>query len=192
MSFLQFSNRWIPSRQIFLTGQHFRWVGFEIVIEKNICKIWISIGQRFVKQPAGAVSVQKCCIARIGIPIIKIRQPHDHLIFLLGIHKSGKMSYEQNRNFNFHDHCIYIMKSLYCTWKNSLYIETGPVSMCCITYQWVKANEMCLQYQDLYHCCFSTLRPGQNCCHFPDDSFKWIFLNENIWISIKRLIEICS
>ena len=30
----------------------------------------------------------------------------------------------------------------------------------------------------------NTLRPGQNGCHFPDDIFKWIFLNENVWISI--------
>ena len=31
----------------------------------------------------------------------------------------------------------------------------------------------------------NTLRPKQNGCHFPDDIFKWIFLNENEWISIK-------
>ena len=30
----------------------------------------------------------------------------------------------------------------------------------------------------------STLRQRQNGRHFPDDIFKWIFLNENIWISI--------
>ena len=29
------------------------------------------------------------------------------------------------------------------------------------------------------------LRPRQNGCHFPDDIFKWIFLNENTWILIK-------
>ena len=29
----------------------------------------------------------------------------------------------------------------------------------------------------------NTLRPRQNGCHFPDDFFKWIFLNEYIWIS---------
>ena len=32
---------------------------------------------------------------------------------------------------------------------------------------------------------FNTLRPRQNGRHFPDDIFKWIFLNENVWISIK-------
>ena len=32
--------------------------------------------------------------------------------------------------------------------------------------------------------CVNTLRPRQNGGHFPDDIFKWIFLNENAWISI--------
>ena len=31
----------------------------------------------------------------------------------------------------------------------------------------------------------NTLRPRQNGCHFPDDIFKCIFLNENVKISIK-------
>ena len=31
----------------------------------------------------------------------------------------------------------------------------------------------------------NTLRQRQNGCHFPDNSFTWIFLNENIWISIE-------
>ena len=30
----------------------------------------------------------------------------------------------------------------------------------------------------------NTLRPRQDGRHFPDDIFKWIFLNENVWISI--------
>ena len=31
---------------------------------------------------------------------------------------------------------------------------------------------------------FNTLRLRGNGRHFPDDIFKWIFLNENVWISI--------
>ena len=31
----------------------------------------------------------------------------------------------------------------------------------------------------------NTLRPRQNGRHFPDDIFKRIFLNENVWISLK-------
>ena len=32
--------------------------------------------------------------------------------------------------------------------------------------------------------CVNTFRPRQNGRHFSDDIFKWIFLNENAWISI--------
>ena len=32
---------------------------------------------------------------------------------------------------------------------------------------------------------FNTLRPRQNDSYFPDDIFKCIFLNENVWILIK-------
>ena len=32
---------------------------------------------------------------------------------------------------------------------------------------------------------FNTLRPRQNGSHLPDDIFKYIFLNENVWISLK-------
>ena len=31
----------------------------------------------------------------------------------------------------------------------------------------------------------NTLRPGQSGCHFADNIFKCIFLNENVWIPIK-------
>ena len=40
-----------------------------------------------------------------------------------------------------------------------------------------------LAYADML-ICFNTLRPRQNGRHFPDDIFKCIFLNENVWISI--------
>ena len=33
--------------------------------------------------------------------------------------------------------------------------------------------------------CINTLRPRQNGHHFADDLFKCIFVNENVWISIK-------
>ena len=31
----------------------------------------------------------------------------------------------------------------------------------------------------------NTLRPRQDGRHFPDDTFEWIFLNENVEMSIK-------
>ena len=33
--------------------------------------------------------------------------------------------------------------------------------------------------------CVNTLRPRQNGHRFPDDFFKGIFINENVWVSIK-------
>ena len=35
----------------------------------------------------------------------------------------------------------------------------------------------------------NTLRPRQNGCHFPDDIYKCIFLNENIWFKFKVSLE---
>ena len=36
-----------------------------------------------------------------------------------------------------------------------------------------------------HNMCVNTLRPRQNGRHFADDIFKCIFLNENVWISLK-------
>ena len=38
---------------------------------------------------------------------------------------------------------------------------------------------------ELLQSCINTLRPRQNGRHFPDDIFKCIFLNENVWIPVK-------
>ena len=43
-----------------------------------------------------------------------------------------------------------------------------------------------------FRACFNTLRPIQNSRHFPDDIFKYIFLNENIWISLKFSLRFVS
>ena len=47
------------------------------------------------------------------------------------------------------------------------------------------------------HCCrvthsLNTLGPKQNGCHFADDTFKHIFLNENVRISIKISLKFVS
>ena len=56
---------------------------------------------------------------------------------------------------------------------------------CCLT---APSNHMSqwplIIYGVLWHS-LNTLRPRQNGRHFPDDSLKWIFLNENAWISIE-------
>ena len=52
-----------------------------------------------------------------------------------------------------------------------LYIEAGP--------QCAKLSTS----KSFVH--FNTFGPTQNSHHFPEDIFKIIFLNENVWISIK-------
>ena len=42
-----------------------------------------------------------------------------------------------------------------------------------------------MAYSSISHHCLNTLRPRQNGRHFPDDIFKCIFLNENVWISLE-------
>ena len=37
---------------------------------------------------------------------------------------------------------------------------------------------------------FNTLRPRRNGRHFPDDVFKCIFLNKNVWISLKIRLKL--
>ena len=44
--------------------------------------------------------------------------------------------------------------------------------------KWRQAHTWCRNF-------LNTLRPRQNGRHFPDDVFKSIFVNENVWISIK-------
>ena len=38
----------------------------------------------------------------------------------------------------------------------------------------------------------NTLNPRQNGRHFSDDIFKWIFLNENVWIALKISLKFIS
>ena len=38
----------------------------------------------------GAISIYRCILTSIGIPIIKIKQSHDHLIFIMEIFIPGK------------------------------------------------------------------------------------------------------
>ena len=47
-----------------------------------------------------------------------------------------------------------------------------------------KGNNWVVQWQWCIPVPFNTLRPRQNSRHFPDDIFKRIFLNKNVWISI--------
>ena len=61
------------------------------------------------------------------------------------------------------------------------YIVTSPIG-------WVHTkNYLCWWEQTTNHnlTCLNTLRPRQNGRRFADDTFKRIFVNENVWIPIK-------
>ena len=62
--------------------------------------------------------------------------------------------------------------------------ETVCENRCTLVYIWNQNSgnkQMSHHHQDPL---INTLRPRQNGRHFPDDIFKWIFLNENVWILI--------
>ena len=55
--------------------------------DTHIYACWRSIQNS--RQP-GTISIQRWCLTNIGIFVIKIRQSHDHLIFIMGITIPGK------------------------------------------------------------------------------------------------------
>ena len=58
---------------------------------------------------------------------------------------------------------------------------------------WQKVNELWFKLHEIIYGCsihINILRPRQNGRHFADDIFKWIFLNENVWIPIKMSLKI--
>ena len=80
-----------------------------------------------------------------------------------------------------------------------------PMLICCklerlqghlINIQWFSFKKMHLKmstkwcpYPDIT---VNTLRPRQNGPHFPDDIFKCLFLNENVWISKRISLKFVS
>ena len=53
----------------------------------------------------------------------------------------------------------------------------------CVMFQWFP------DWSDFYHSHFNTLRPKQTYRLFAEDIFKCIFLNKNVWISLKILLK---
>ena len=54
-------------------------------------------------------------------------------------------------------------------------------------------NAICKMLDILYKPQYvNSLRPRQDGRHFPDDIFIWIFLNENVWISIEISLKFVS
>ena len=67
-------------------------------------------------------------------------------------------------------------------------LGTSHISNCCCnchTIRCVSSSYSDVQFHVSTFSKFKTLRPRQNGRHFPDDILKWIFFNENVWISIE-------
>ena len=103
----------------------------------------------------GAYFNIKTILPGIGISIIKIRQPWDCLIFIMGIH-------------------ILV--------RRHLYIETSPCFSPSLSY---RHQTIAWTTADFSLSTLNTLRPRQNGRHFADDTFKRIFLDKDVRISIK-------
>ena len=68
-------------------------------------------------------------------------------------------------------------RQFYCLLKCVLY-QRLDCTFSCVMNWW-------MNIQIIVTWLFNTLRLRQNGCHFPYDIFKWIFVNENVWISIE-------
>ena len=66
------------------------------------------------------------------------------------------------------------------SWGENGHQQTHPILFCffCFFHDHAPANCGCLST-------INSSAPGQNGHHFADDNFSWIFLNENVRISIK-------
>ena len=101
---------------------------------------------------------------------------------------------------SFHNSFIYIRFRDVCPHQWCSHIETHLMGIlqCCGILETIfsrLASLSCCELDENYSkvisekaqstfIAFNSLKPRQNGRHFPDDIFKWIFLNENVWISI--------
>ena len=107
----------------------------------------------------------------------------------------------RNRRYNADDifKCIFLNENVWIPAKISLkFVPKGPISNIPALVQimtWRRSGDKLfsepMMVSLLTHICVTrpqwvnTLRPRQNGRHFADNIFKYIFLNENVWIPIK-------
>ena len=69
---------------------------------------------------------------------------------------------------------------MYTQWYTHILIDNGQLK-----YPWQRILTLLEQAMGRRAGrCINTLRPRQHGCHFPDDIFRCVFLNENVWIAI--------
>ena len=87
---------------------------------------------------------------------------------------------------------IWICESSQSTQRNGYWWLRCYLSIVRVRWSEVNYDNEC--YMDAFINLFSvnTLRPRQDARHFPDDIFKCIFLNENVWTSIAISLKFVS
>ena len=108
--------------------------------------------------------------------------------------------WSQYKTEGIHIHFEPISITLFCySWaiNSDVHAITSPLPHIIVGqgFNTLRQRQIGRHFANIFKCIFlneivfqgpiNTLRPRQNGCHFPDDIFKWIFLNENIWISLK-------
>ena len=64
----------------------------------------------------------------------------------------------------------------------ALFISSFPMVVKDFFQWWLKQSKIIFHSKGEWNCTLNILRPRQNGRHFADDIFKWIFLNENVWV----------
>ena len=67
--------------------------------------------------------------------------------------------------------------------------DVGPMNLAIRGFMGYTGSVVWYPTPAIFSLLYNTLRPRQNGRHFPDDIFKCIFLNENLWISNKILLK---
>ena len=85
---------------------------------------------------------------------------------------------------------IRVLPYLYLIFKHVKCTKIINVLLCLFTAIFQLRFTLLPRYRARSAFMFNTLRLRQNGHHFPDDIFKYIFLNENVWISIKISLKV--
>ena len=91
---------------------------------------------------------------------------------------------DAGKKFKFRTKTRLVMKTKMCDFSFTA-TKLFVTKMCLISYRFCAWSRHLDTKWILGVSQFNTLRPRQDGRRFPDDIFKWLFLNEIIWISIK-------
>ena len=129
------------------------------------------------------------CISEIKncfLPYVSL-WPTDHDLY--GSQSAGNGSHDDAPIIlPHHGRCtkfIVISQCWGCWWSDDVMsqgisIHVNDLEYCCLSTRRVNTGYVTLEWSSL-----NSLRPRRKIRHFPDDTFKCIFVNENVWIVLK-------